>query len=374
MYSGEVSLSSSTAPWRPWTFLKSVHTLDENDRHPPAHSNAGPVCRLGRESGRPVQVLFHRAGLPTRWFSPESKDLGVELGIGSGPPTVLNAVVGTTIGRDLTSEVDLRSWMAKDGSILFLSTSEIADSSPAGMSACATHPRRRHRTPGGEQGELEPSGRRHLLRRTCLEHRELKLTESIADNTDGNWRPELMKPGVEPAGTMDDPGRRHRPERTTPTPSPTSWTTWTVRRGPRRIRGPRRKGRATPSAIFRAQSAQPLLSGGCRQPRHHQPPCHSAVPDVSEILKGTKSEVETGLDGFDLVQGKLVNQSVAKSWLRLPSPRPTTSTSSMTDARTTIWDRGSPSTRPGLRDPGQEHVPRVVSMTRWPATGFTKDP
>ena len=123
-------------------FEERPHTLDENDRFIPlpiqtpdqfavSAGNLGGQFRCYfTEPGS-----FHPRGVD---FSSESKDYGVELGIGSGLPTVLNAVVGTTIGRDLTSEVDLRSWMAKDGSNPFaFPPARIADSSPSrGMSAC----------------------------------------------------------------------------------------------------------------------------------------------------------------------------------------------------------------------------------------------
>ena len=86
----------------------------------------------------------------------------------------------------------------------------------------------------------------------ATKHRELKLTESIADNTDGNWRPELMKlVRWNLAGTMDDLSRRHLEfDKRDYANAPANFVDYsTVPEEPSRSsRSSTKVGRATPSA------------------------------------------------------------------------------------------------------------------------------
>ena len=330
MYSGEVSLSSIESTMAAMDFFEErPHTLDENDRFIPlpiqtpdqfavSAGNLGGQFRCYfTEPGS-----FHPRGVD---FSSESKDLGVELGIGSGLPTVLNAVVGTTIGRDLTSEVDLRSWMAKDGSTSFsFPTSEdrrfFAFKGDVGL-------RRPILDDGIALRAVNKENWNHLdvgtyYGRDATKHRELKLTESIADNTDGNWRPELMKlVRWNSAGTMDDPSRRHLQfDKRDYANAPANFVDYSTvpeealaefevldEGGTRYTFGLPVFERKALNLSFQVDADSHDIIN------HHVIFCPS--PDVSQILKGTDSEVTAGLDGFNLAQGKLVNQSVAKSWL-----------------------------------------------------------
>jgi hypothetical protein len=330
MFSGELTLDSKESTMAAMDFFEErPHALDENDRFTPLPVQTPDHFSVAAGSlGGQFRCFFSKPGsFHPRGveFSSTSSDFGIELGLGAGLPTVLNAVVGASKSRDLTSEVDLRSWMAEDNGNTFSFPTEkdrrfFAFKGDLGL-------RRKILGDGDVIRGVNADNWNGLDAETyygkdATKHRTLELTTSISGTTDANWRPELMKTvRWNDARTMDDASSGHRQfDRRNYANAPANFVDYSTvpeetlsefeilnESGTRYTFGIPVFERNKLDLSYRVDAdAHDIIN-------HNVIFC--PTPDVDLILKGDETSVTDGLEGFDLVQGKLISEPVATSWL-----------------------------------------------------------
>lgn len=336
MHSGEVDPGSTETTMKAMDFFEErPHTLDEYDRFIPLPVQTPDMFSVSAGNlGGQFRCFFSEPGSfhprGVEFQSEFAFNFGTELGAGSTPPAfIVNLVGGATTTKtwDLTSEVDLRSWACTDGSKEY------------------TFPTSRNRKffafkgdPGLEKILLEddvltrgvPDNNWKKLDgatyfgKDATKNRKLQLSNSIKDNVSSNWRPRLnksirwttaaemdMKAGTSiwkmvPFRQLDKADYSGFIDYNTVASESITEFEIIGEDGMRYTFGLPVYTRNQLNLAFSVDG-----STGVQDDKV----IFCDGPDVSKILPGDTEDMEAGLSGFDVVQGKLIKEPVATMWL-----------------------------------------------------------